>query len=905
MSPALVAGPQHGTLTQNADGAWTYAPDANWNGSDSFTYKVNDGELDSSPATVTLVVTPVNDAPVVAPRTVELAEDTPLALDLLAGASDVDGDALSVAITQAPLHGSLKRNLDGTWTYAPDADWSGTDRIEYQISDGTVAVSTDVDLVVRPVNDAPVAGNMALAAIEDTPLTFDLLARVTDIDSAMLTPEVIVGPQHGRLVFNADGSFTYTPDPDWNGTDSLSYKVSDGELNSGLATVQIDVTAVNDAPVANPISAALLEDGSFTLDLRAAASDVDGDALAVTAGDPQHGQLVRNADGSFTYRPTADWNGDAAFSYTVSDGQLAATAFVRLTITAVNDAPVAADDSAVLDEDSHVTLSLLANDYDVDGDPLTIVINGQPAQGRVVLNADNTVTYVPAADWSGEDSFTYRLSDGQTLSDIATVRLIVNAVADAPKLVLTDIPGQSRELFRTGWESVDNRNSTSTLVQRKTLEGWALITQPDPSAGGSNGFEIWSSGDKMMNAAHQLQTVSAAPDDGNNWLELNNSGGSMHQTLGIERSVDTVAGATYTLSFDYAGRIGYGADYTRVGLYVDGRSIGGYGGGSPMTTLEWQALQFSFTGTGGKQTIRIASEATKVDANGRGAMIDDIVLTEVLPANTGFEDNVIALSSISAILTDTDGSEALKVEIQALPVGAMLTDGTHSFTATAGKTIADITGWSLSNLSIKPPMDYNGSFTLKVVVTATEQANGNSTSTAADLAVKVVSVNDAPVATDAICEVARNGRLVIDFAELVSDVDSSTLALSIGEPEHGTLTRNADGTFTYVPKRNFAGVDGFSYTVSDGSLIGTGRISIQVVRPDGYGHDDDRDACIVVRSTDPNAAPVNINWNGRPGDEFISLPVNQPDWLPGFLGSAQPDNRTLAEITGLVVRIEE
>ena len=216
-----------------------------------------------------------------------------------------------------------------------------------------------------------------------------------------------------------------------------------------------------------------------------------------------------------------------------------------------------------------------------------------------------------------------------------------------------------------------------------------------------------------------------------------------------------------------------------------------------------------------------------------------------------------------------------------------------------------------------------GSIDLLVVASATESANGDQASTAASLIVTVLAVNDAPVAKDANFTVEKGGSVRIDFAQLVSDVDSNALTLSLAKPEHGTLTRNADGTYTYTPKRGYSGIDGFSYTVSDGNLSAAAWISVNVMREEddchndkgnhnGYDHgeqkgyaggDHERGASIVVRSIDPNATPVSIDWNGSAGSDFMSLPVTQPDWLAQSLGIPQPDRRSLAEITGLVVRI--
>jgi hypothetical protein len=140
--------------------------------------------------------------------------------------------------------------------------------------------------------------------------------------------------------------------------------------------------------------------------------------------------------------------------------------------------------------------------------------------------------------------------------------------------------------------------------------------------------------------------------------------------------------------------------------------------------------------------------ATQRDANGRGAMIDNIALSETLPSNTGLEDTAIPLSHVQAALTDTDGSEVLAVAINALPVGATLSDGTHSFTAMAGATQADITDWNLSTLTLLPPLNFNGQIDLGVVATATESAAGSTARTTATLSVTVLPVNDAPVAQD-------------------------------------------------------------------------------------------------------------------------------------------------------------
>jgi len=908
----ILSGPQHGQLALNADGRFTYTPDANWNGTDGFTYRVSDGSLTSAPASVNLNVTPVNDAPVTADARFTLEEDSTLALDLLALASDIEGDALSVEILSGPQHGQLSLNADGRFTYTPDANWNGIDGFTYRVTDGSLASApASVTLNVIPVNDAPQVTDRDMVLNEDATLTLDLLQGARDVEGDALAIQVLNGPRHGRLELGADGSFLYIPEANFHGEDRFTYRANDGQADSAVAEVRIVVVPVNDAPVVSPLAATLLEDGRLVLDLLAQAQDVDGDPLTLSVLQPGHGQLTRNADGTWTYTPAADYHGDDAFTFEVNDGQVSVAGVVRLTITAVNDAPVALDDYATLNEDASIILWPMSNDRDVEGDRLQLQLLEGPAHGRLVRNADGSLTYTPVADWSGEDRFTYRLSDGQAESGVATVRLVVTPVADAPSLVLSDPQPQSREVFRTSWESVADFSVTSTLVKARELEGWTLITRPDSSWGGNNGFEIWSTSDKMMDARYRLRPVSAMAGNGDNWLELNNAAAVMHQTLGIERSVQTVAGARYTLSLDLAGRMGYGADYTRIGIYVDGVRIGGDASTSDLQGLEWRERSVQFTGTGGKQTIRIISEAERSSVNGRGMMVDDILLTETLPANVGQENSLIRLSVIGASLKDTDGSESLALRIEAVPVGAVLTDGVRSFTAREGTTTADVTGWQLDRLGIRPPQDFTGSFVLKVVAAATERSNQARAVTMADIEVKVISFNTAPIAQDASFTLLRNGWVRIDFAALVRDAEGDALQLTLGKPAHGILVRDHDGSYLYRPHAGYSGTDSFSYAVSDGRKTTRASIGLTVMpsscmlsgatlrlqsslscQPAA----SQSDRYLILRQS--NGERPRIDWDTTPsGLDACDLSAT---WLPPLGQRQQDDNGNLGDITGLV-----
>ncbi|EID17755.1 outer membrane adhesin-like protein [Mycolicibacterium phlei RIVM601174] len=439
LTASLVSGPSHGTLTLNDDGSFTYTPNENYYGTDTFSYAVSDGTAVSDVATITFEITPVNDAPVADNDRFTVAEDGSLHDSVLANDREVDGDTVTATLVTGPANGALTLNGDGSFTYVPDADFSGTDSFTYQTSDGELTSNTAlVTIVVTPVNDAPVAKDDDYTVGEGTQLTGNVLDNDTDIDGDRLTAEVVSGPSHGSLKLNADGTFTYTPKADYNGTDSFVYSVTDAKnATSNLAKVTINVTPVNDAPVATDDSYTTDEGTQLTGNVLGNDTDIDGDTLTVSVGTgPQHGSLTLNADGSFTYAPTGDYHGADEFTYTVSDGQGGtAVGTVSITVTPTNDDPVANHDSYTVTEDGRVTGDVLTNDTDIDGDTLTTSLVGAPTHGKLDFNADGTFTYTPDENFNGTDIFVYRVSDGGTTTRLGTVTITVTPVNDAPVTV--------------------------------------------------------------------------------------------------------------------------------------------------------------------------------------------------------------------------------------------------------------------------------------------------------------------------------------------------------------------------------------------------------------------------------------------------------------------------------------
>ena len=305
LTAVLVAAPDHGTLSLNSNGSFTYSPAANYNGPDSFTYRANDGTANSNTATVSITVNPVNDPPVAANDTYSTNEDTPLTVaapGVLGNDTDMDGNPLTAVLVAAVSHGTLTLNANGSFTYSPAANYNGPDSFTYRANDGTANSNTaTVSITVNPVNDPPVAANDGYSTNEDTPLTVaapGVLGNDTDMDGDPLTAVLVAGPDHGTLSLNSNGSFTYSPAANYNGPDSFTYRANDGTANSNTATVSITVNPVNDPPVAANDSYSTNEDTPLTVAAPGVLvndTDVDGDSLTVVlVAGTNHG--IANAE---------------------------------------------------------------------------------------------------------------------------------------------------------------------------------------------------------------------------------------------------------------------------------------------------------------------------------------------------------------------------------------------------------------------------------------------------------------------------------------------------------------------------------------------------------------------------------------------------------------------------------
>jgi VCBS repeat-containing protein len=846
-----------GTLVDNGDGTWTYTPALNDDTSVGFGYTVTDGSLTAA-GTANLDITPVNDAPTVAPVDLgSINEDGSRLItqaDLLAGASDVDGDSLTaVNLALSSGSGTLADNGDGTWTFSPSANWNGSTAFSFDTSDGTTTTANTASLVVNPVNDAPVANDDSAAGNEDTSVTGNVLGNDTDIDSGSLTAVLVSGPSNGNLTLNTDGSFTYTPNANWNGTDSFTYKANDGALDSNVATVTLTVNPVTDLSAVDD-SFTTNEDTALNNNVSTNDSTTSGGSLSYSLNlDVSHGSLTLNNDGSFSYAPTANYNGSDSFIYTVVDvasGE-SDSRTVSITITPVNDAPVANDDSASGNEDSVISGSVLTNDTDVEGSALTATLVSGPANGSLVLNADGSFTYTPNANFNDTDSFTYQANDGALDSNVATVTLTVNPVNDAPTTTPVTLAPIAED------------SGARLITQAELLANASDIDGPGLTA---TGLSINSgSGTLVDNGNGTWAYTPALNDDTSVSFGYTVTDGSLTAAGTANLDITPVNDAPTTtpvtlapMAEDSGARIITQAELLANANDVDGPSL---------------------TATG----LSIASGSGSLVDNGDGtwsytpALNDD---TSVSFDYTVTDGSLTAAGTASMDITPVNDA----------PVANNDSASGNEDTPITGNVLgndADVENDALAAILVSGPA--NGSLTLNTdgSFNYTPNANFNGTdsftykandgaldSNVATVTLTVNPVNDAPTASDttinATEDTAYGGSL-----PGATDVDGDPVSYALNSGAgNGTAVVNADGSFTYNPNANFNGADSFTYTISDGNG-GSNTYTVTVN--------------VAAVNDAPTVAPVDLGSINEDGSRLIT----QADLLAG---ASDVDGDTLTAV---------
>ncbi|MBE3717927.1 tandem-95 repeat protein, partial [Vibrio parahaemolyticus] len=471
-------GPANGTVSVNPDGSVTYTPNDNYHGTDSFTYIVTSGGVSES-TTVSVDVTPVNDAPVAKDDIATTQEDTAVTIDVLPNDTDVDGDKLSIQSASVPEAQGKVEIVDGKLVFTPAENFNGDAEITYTVTDGALTDQATVKVTVNAVNDTPVVeSNIADQALAEdfTPYTIDLNTAFSDVDNVDGELTFSVSGNSNIQVAIVNGIATITPTADWNGSETLTFTATDPSGESISQTVNFTV-----APVADIVadSVTVVEDTPTII--KVLGNDTfEGDDKVVsldTNNGPANGTVSINPDGSVTYTPNDNYHGTDSFTYIVTSGSVSESTTVSVDVTPVNDAPVAKDDIATTQEDTAVTIDVLPNDSDMDGDKLSIQSASVPeAQGKVEI-VEGKLVFTPAENFNGDAEITYTVTDGQ-LTDEAKVTVTINPVNDAPIIKVDAVESITEDAVST-----DTVVATLTVRDTDTPEDQLTVSLENNSNG--------------------------------------------------------------------------------------------------------------------------------------------------------------------------------------------------------------------------------------------------------------------------------------------------------------------------------------------------------------------------------------------------------------------------------------
>ncbi|MBC8471062.1 MAG: tandem-95 repeat protein [Planctomycetes bacterium] len=440
---------------------------------------------------IALGVSVVKNQPVAKPDSAATQEDEPVSITLMA--SYPDREYLTYNILKGPSYGSLSGKAP-QMTYTPASNYHGQDSFTFSINEAKPGKNqATISITVLAANDVPVAYHRA----ETIKVNKSIAATLTgsDADGDPLTFIISKEPEHGILTFdsyfNTNGKLTYTPEPHFEGTDTFSFKLNDGKLDSAPATVSINVCP-NLLPVAESHSVTTPEDTPVQIDL--IGSDPDSDQLSyIMVSVTSHGSL-RGEASNLTYTPDKNFNGSDSFSFKVNDGIAdSAPATVSITVSSINDPPTAKGDSIVTTEDTPaVKVDVLANDTDIDNegrnlylDTFTVTAVTQGKNGSVTINPDSTLNYSPNANFYGSDEFTYTVRDNKGDTDTAKVNVTVNMANDAPVIISAAVTTANAGVIYTYDVNATDPDLNDTLT-------YSLTTKPaDMTIDSATGLIEW------------------------------------------------------------------------------------------------------------------------------------------------------------------------------------------------------------------------------------------------------------------------------------------------------------------------------------------------------------------------------------------------------------------------------
>ena len=835
LSISSIGSAVNGTVSLSEDMASiTYTHDGSETTSGSFIYTVSDGAATST-ATVNITVTSANDPPVAGNDSASVAEGGTLTINastLLSNDSDPEGNTLSITSVSNATNGTALLSEDNSSvTYTHDGSETTLGSFNYTASDGATTSTATVNITVTPANDPPVAGNDSASVAEGGTLTVNsstLLANDSDPEGSTLSISSIGSAVNGTVSLSEDmASITYTHDGSETTSGSFNYTVSDGATTS-TATVTITVTSANDPPVAGNDSASVAEGGTLSINsstLLSNDSDPEGNTLSISSiGSAVNGTALLSEDkSSVTYTHDGSETTSGSFTYTVGDGSATSTATVAVTITPVNDPPVASNDSASVAEGGTLTINastLLANDSDPEGSTLSISSVGSAVNGTVSLSEDmGTVTYIHDGSETTAGSFSYTISDGSATST-ATVAVTITPVNDPPGTPsLTDQTATAGQPFSYQVPEVNDPDDES-LTYNAAL-GQAM-----------NPLPLWLSFDATTRTfsgaprrAHvATHTIVVEVSDGS--AESSRASFTLTVVLPPNRAptaptlTDQTATEDQPFSYTFdAVTDPEGDGITYGATLADGTALPAW--------LSFTSSSLTFSGTplepDTPDTLSIRVTAT-----------DDGEPPESTSATFMLTVEEVNDPPVTPSLTDQAATEGESFSYTFDTVTDPENDGiTYGATFSDGTTLpAWLSFESTTRAFSGTPGEADVPATLTIRVTATD--NGTpSASASATFILTVSERNDAPIAGNDTATVAEGEAVNIAVSTLLandSDPNDDTLTITaVSDAVSGSVILSEDGaTVTYTHNGLETTSGGFTYTVSDGSATDTATVVITV-----------------------------------------------------------------------------
>ncbi len=799
--------PSNGTVELLSNGNIRYTPAPGFNGTDSFTYAVTDGTVEVT-GQVTVTVNDVNDAPLASDDSVSTNEDTPVVIDVLNNDSDPDGDTLTVISIDSVQSGTASINDDNTVNFTPAAGFSGQAGFTYSVDDGNGGSdSASVTVRVSDVKDSPNAADDSVSTEENTAVVIPVLANDSDPDGDALSISAISNVQSGTASVNANNTVTFTPTAGFSGQAGFDYTVDDGNGATDTASVTVLVSNTNQNPEAVDDTVATEEDDPVAITVLQNDTDPDDDSLTLSVlTQPSNGTAEVLAQGNaIVYRPASGFSGVDSFTYQVSDGNGGTdSATVTITVSNVNVAPTAANDSALVAQGEAVTIAVLANDSDPDGDTLSVSIATPPANGTATVQSNNTILYTASSTFSGTDTLVYSIADGNGGTATATVSIAVQAVfVNSPPVAADDLAqatqGQPVDFNILANDSDPDGDSLTVTIATAPENGIATVL-PD------NGIRY------TPNATYSgPDSIAYTVDDGNGGVDTATvsivvvaaNSAPVAEDDSVETTEGTAAdiavlqndsdadGDVLMVSIDTGPGNGFATVNNNVITYQPATGFSGT-----------DTLIYSIDDGVATDTATVTVTVTALIVNQPPEASDDTATTD--------QDQAILIAVLDND-ADLDG-DPLTVTISQ-PVNGVVTDdgtGLLTYTPNPGFFGVDTFDYSIS--------DPDGAVSTATVTVTVNQL------------IVTAPINVLPVAVDDLAATEEGTAVIIPVLANDNDPDGDPLTVSLAAPAgNGTAVLDLNGDFEYTPDAGFVGTDTFEYSIDD-SISGsaTAIVTIEV-----------------------------------------------------------------------------